>query len=95
MSACPDGWGLEFDPRDMTASQRLLDGNHGEDRVAGGCPALLVRGRRSTVLTAEHARSMAARRPRTRLVGLPAGHAVHVSAPGESASTVREFLDTL
>lgn len=29
MSACPDGWGLESDPRDMTASQRLLDGNAG------------------------------------------------------------------
>ncbi len=95
MSACPDGWDLEFDPRDMTASQRLLDGNHGEDRVVGGCPALLVRGRRSTVLTAEHARSMAARRPRTRLVELPAGHAVHASAPGGFASAVREFLDAL
>ncbi|MFF8442626.1 alpha/beta fold hydrolase [Streptomyces californicus] len=76
----------------MTASQRLLDG---EDRVAGGCPAILARGRRSTVLTAEHARSMAARRPRTRLVELPAGHAVHASAPGGFASAVREFLDTL
>lgn len=58
-------------------------------------PALLVRGSRSTVLSAEHARSMAARRPRTRLVELPAGHSVHETVPVEFAGVVRGFLGSL
>ncbi|MFF5423529.1 MULTISPECIES: alpha/beta fold hydrolase [unclassified Streptomyces] len=91
----PDGWGLAFDPKDMTASQRNLNGDHWSDWLAGDCPALLVRGTRSTVLTAAHAKDMAARRPRTRLVELPAGHTVHETVPAEFASVVREFLDSL
>ncbi|NEB36819.1 alpha/beta hydrolase [Streptomyces sp. SID14515] len=91
----PDGWGLAFDPRDMNASQRLLNGDHWDDWLAGDCPALLVRGGRSTVLSAEHARSMAARRPRTRLVELPAGHSVHETVPVEFAEAVGGFLGAL
>ncbi|WP_098023964.1 alpha/beta fold hydrolase [Streptomyces sp. st115] len=91
----PDGWGLAFDARDMNASQRLLNGDHWDDWLAGACPALLVRGSRSTVLSAEHARSMAARRPRTRLVELPAGHSVHETVPVEFAGAVRGFLGSL
>lgn len=91
----PDGWGLAFDPQGMNASQQLLNGDHWDDWLAGDCPALLVRGSRSSVLSAEHARSMAARRPRTRLVELPAGHTVHATVPMEFAVAVVEFLDTL
>ncbi|WP_103537294.1 MULTISPECIES: alpha/beta fold hydrolase [unclassified Streptomyces] len=65
------------------------------DWPAGACPALLVRGSRSTVLSAEHARSMAARRPRTRRVELPAGHSVHETVPVEFAGSVRGFLGPL
>ncbi|MFE2976399.1 alpha/beta fold hydrolase [Streptomyces sp. NPDC059258] len=91
----PDGWGLAFDPQDMNASQRLLNGDHWDDWLAGDCPALLVRGSRSTVLRAEHARRMAARRPRTSLVELPAGHTVHGTVPVEFAAAVRGFLGAL
>lgn len=91
----PDGWGLAFDVRDMNASQQLLNGDHWGDWLAGDCPALLVRGSRSTVLSAAHARSMAARRPRTRLVELPAGHTVHETVPVEFAGAVRGFLGSL
>ncbi|MFJ9109418.1 alpha/beta fold hydrolase [Streptomyces sp. NPDC102283] len=91
----PDGWGLAFDPQDMNASQQLLNGDHWDDWLAGDCPALLVRGSRSTVLRAEHARAMAARRPRTRLVELPAGHTVHRTVPREFAGAVGEFLRSL
>jgi pimeloyl-ACP methyl ester carboxylesterase len=91
----PDGWGLAFVPKDMTASQQQLNGNHWNDWLASECPALLVRGSRSTVLSAEHAREMTARRPRTRLVELRAGHTVHETVPEEFTAAVSEFLGSL
>lgn len=90
-----DGWGLAFDPQDMNASQQHLNGDHWDDWLAGHRPALLVRGSRSTVLSAEHAEDMAARRPSTRLVELPAGHTVHETAPAEFAAVVSSFLGSL
>ncbi|MEU3312775.1 alpha/beta hydrolase [Streptomyces sp. NPDC006662] len=72
-----------------------LNGDHWSDWLASDCPALLLRGSRSTVLSAEHAKEMAARRPRTRLVELPAGHTVHETAPGEFAAAVSRFLGSL
>ncbi|MBA4865468.1 alpha/beta hydrolase [Streptomyces sp. PSKA54] len=90
-----DGWGLAFSPRDMVASQQQLNGDHWEDWLAGSCPALLIRGTRSTVLSAEQAREMVSRRPHTRLAELPTGHTVHESDPAGFAATVRAFLDSL
>ncbi|MFF0595981.1 alpha/beta fold hydrolase [Streptomyces antibioticus] len=90
-----DGWGLAFETADMHDSQQHLNGDHWDDWLAGNCSALLVRGGRSTVLSAEHAKDMAARRARTRLVELPAGHTVHETVPVEFAAVVREFLGTL
>ncbi|MEU7062613.1 alpha/beta hydrolase [Streptomyces sp. NPDC046161] len=91
----PDGWGLAFDPLDMNASQQQLNGDHWDDWLAGSCPALLIRGSRSSVLSAGHAQSMAARRPYTHQAELPAGHTVHETDPAGFASAVREFLDSL
>ncbi|MFB7864314.1 alpha/beta fold hydrolase [Streptomyces sp. NPDC056069] len=91
----PDGWGLAFDPKDMDVSQQHLNGDHWIDWLASECPALIVRGSRSAVLGAEHAKEMAFRRPRTRLVELPAGHTVHETVPVEFAAAVREFLGSL
>ncbi|MFJ4342401.1 alpha/beta fold hydrolase [Streptomyces sp. NPDC088915] len=91
----PDGWGLAFDARDVVVSQRELNGDHWDDWLAVQCPVLLVRGGDSPVLDAEHAKEMAARRPGTRFVELPAGHAVHATLPEEFAAVVREFLDSL
>ncbi|MFE6225026.1 MULTISPECIES: alpha/beta fold hydrolase [unclassified Streptomyces] len=90
-----DGWGLAFAPEDMVTSQRLLNGDHWSDWLAGDCPALLVRGSRSQVLSARHAREMVARRPRSRLVELPAGHTVHETVPAEFAAVVGGFLGSL
>ncbi|MET7843043.1 alpha/beta hydrolase [Streptomyces sp. NPDC005356] len=92
---CADGWGLAFDPKDMNAAQQHLNGHHWDDWLASDCPPLLVRGSRSTVLNSEHAKDMAARRPRTRLVELPAGHTVHETVPVEFAAAIGEFLSTL
>ncbi|NGO70046.1 alpha/beta fold hydrolase [Streptomyces boncukensis] len=87
-----DGWGPAFDPRDMVASQRQLNGDHWADWLGSGCPALLVRGTRSGVLGAARAREMVRRRPGTRLAELDAGHAVHAGAPEEFARVVTGFL---
>ncbi|MGW3359266.1 alpha/beta fold hydrolase [Streptomyces bungoensis] len=91
----PDGWGLAFDPKDMNASQQHLNGDHWNDWLAGDCPALLLRGSRSAVLSEEHAKDMAARRPDTRLMELPAGHTVHDTVPVEFVAAVSEFLGSL
>ncbi|MEV6332907.1 alpha/beta hydrolase [Streptomyces sp. NPDC051909] len=88
----PDGWGLAFRPEDMVASQRALNGAHWDDWLAGTCPALLVRGTRSRVLGAGHARVMVERRPGARLVELPTGHTVHATDPTGFAAAVRRFL---
>lgn len=90
-----DGWRLAFAPADMVASQQALNGDHWDDWLGSGCPALLVRGGASRLTRAEHLAEMAARRPRTRLVTLDAGHVVHADAPAAFAETVRGFLRKL
>ncbi|ROR00346.1 pimeloyl-ACP methyl ester carboxylesterase [Streptomyces sp. 2132.2] len=91
----PDGWGLAFDPKDMNASQQHLNGDYWDDWLASDCPALLLRGSRSSVLSAEHAKDMSARRPHTRLIELPAGHTIHETVPVEFAAAVSGFLGSL
>ncbi len=88
----PDGWTLTFRPADMVASQQALNGDHWTDWLASTCPALLIRGARSDRLTRGHALEMLARRPRTELVELPAGHTVHETVPTEYAAAVAGFL---
>ncbi|MEU9088411.1 alpha/beta hydrolase [Streptomyces sp. NPDC048357] len=88
----PDGWGTAFEVEDMVESQRGLNGDHWEDWLGVRKPTLLVRGDRSGVLSAEHAREMAVRRAGVRMVELPAGHAVRVGDPVGYFSAVRGFL---
>ncbi|MER5207533.1 alpha/beta hydrolase [Streptomyces sp. NPDC002825] len=90
-----DGWGLAFRPEGMVASQRNLNGSHWQAWLGSDCPALLVRGSRSSVLSADHAQEMAAKRPATRLVELPTGHTVHATDPEGFAAAVRTFLSGL
>lgn len=91
----PGGWRLAFDPREMLASQLHLNGDHWDDWLATGCPALLIRGRESRITTQAHLEQMAARRPNTRIVTLDGGHVVHLDNPNGFADTVREFLHDL
>ncbi|WSQ03513.1 alpha/beta hydrolase [Streptomyces sp. NBC_01232] len=88
----PDGWGTVFEVEDMVASQRGLNGDHWGDWLEVRKPTLLVRGDRSGVLSAEHAREMTVRRAGVRLVELPAGHAVRVGDPQGYVAAVRGFL---
>ncbi|KOU36608.1 hydrolase [Streptomyces sp. WM6373] len=88
----PDGWGTAFEVEDMVESQQGLNGDHWGDWLAVRTPTLLVRGDRSGVLSAEHAREMTVRRAGVRLVELPAGHAVRVGDPEGYFAAVRGFL---
>ena len=91
----PDGWKLAVEPREMVASQALLNGNHWDDWLASTCPALLIRGRDSKVTTAAHFEEMAARRPNTTFVTLEGGHVVHMDNPAGFAAVVTTFLQNL
>ncbi len=56
------------------------------------CPALLIRGAKGGVLSAEQAAQMAARRPGTRLVELGTDHFLYANDPVGFANAVRDFL---
>jgi len=88
----PAGWRLAFNPRDMVASQRHLNGDHWRDWLATDCPALLIRGRDSRLTSQTHMERMAARRPNTRLRVLDGGHVVHIDNPEGFADAVQAFL---
>ncbi|MER6315124.1 alpha/beta hydrolase [Streptomyces sp. NPDC001581] len=92
MREYPDGWGTAFEVEDMVESQRGLNGDHWGDWLGVRKPTLLVRGDRSGVLSAEHAREMTVRRAGVRMVELPAGHAVRVGDPEGYFAAVRGFL---
>lgn len=88
-------WVLPFHPQDMGRSEEQNKGDRWEDWLASGCPALLVRGKRSQVLDADQARAMVERRPYTRLVELDTDHFVHDSDPAGFVEAVSEFLSSL
>ncbi|GAA3134541.1 alpha/beta fold hydrolase [Streptomyces echinatus] len=79
----------------MITSQQQLNGSYWTDWLASDCPALLVRGSRSSALSIPHAKAMAARRPHTQLIERPTGHAVHETDPVGFAAVVSSFLDSL
>ncbi|MCX4691978.1 alpha/beta hydrolase [Streptomyces sp. NBC_01408] len=87
-----DGWGAACAVEDVVESQRGLNGDHWGDWLAVRSPTLLVRGDRSGVLSAEHAREMTLRRAGVRMVELPAGHAVRVGDAEGFFAAVRGFL---
>jgi esterase len=97
-SAVPngDGWRLLFDPEEMMDVQQHGLGNWWPDWLGSSCPALLLRGGRSTLLPSELAADMAHRRPNTTLVELPAaGHWIHDDDPDGCADAILDFLADL
>ncbi|MEF3119124.1 alpha/beta hydrolase [Streptomyces chrestomyceticus] len=88
-------WRLPFVPEDVIASDLGVRGDHWPVWLGSDCPALLVHGRTSFLLTPELAREMAERRPHTRRVELDAGHFIPTEDPEGLGRAVREFLDTL
>lgn len=92
----PDGsWRLPFVPADVVASDLGVRGDHWPVWLGSDCPALLVHGRTSFLVTPELAREMAERRPHTRRAELDAGHFIPTEDPEGLAKAVRDFLGTL
>jgi pimeloyl-ACP methyl ester carboxylesterase len=92
----PEGWQFLFEPEHIVASQLLLNGDHWADWLASTCPALLLRGGTSTVLPADEAAAMVARRPNTSFVEFPGvGHNINEADPDGFVRAVRTFLGGL
>ncbi|SCK19451.1 Pimeloyl-ACP methyl ester carboxylesterase [Streptomyces sp. WMMB 714] len=91
----PEGtcWELLFDWDDMMAVQDSGIGDWWADWLGSSCPALLLRGGESPMLSAAAAREMCRRRGRTRLVEFPgAGHWVHDDDAEGVAEAIADFL---
>lgn len=86
-------WRLLFDWDQMMKVQEGGLGNWWSDWLGSRCPALVLRGGRSTLLPAGLARQMVTRRPHTRLAEFPdAGHWIHDDDPDGFARAVSGFL---
>jgi pimeloyl-ACP methyl ester carboxylesterase len=89
----PDGtWRLPFHPQDMIESEAENEGDHWADWLASDCPALLLYGERSPVVSAALAEAMVRRRPGTRAVAIDADHFLHRDRPEAFTAAVRPFL---
>jgi pimeloyl-ACP methyl ester carboxylesterase len=77
------GWRLLFDYEELMAVQHHGLGDWWSDWLGSTCPALLLHGQHSTLLSTEMAHQMIRRRPHTHLVEFPAaGHWIHDDDPG-------------
>lgn len=91
-----DGWDFRFDRPGIVRSGRELNGDWWRDWLASPCPALLLRGGTSDILTATHAAEMVARRPGTVFRCFPtAGHNINEADPVGYCDAVAAFLATL
>ncbi|SDY68281.1 Pimeloyl-ACP methyl ester carboxylesterase [Amycolatopsis xylanica] len=91
-----DGWGFRWRAAEIESAGRSLGGDWWPDWLGSGCPALLIHGGRSEVLSAAEAREMVQSRPGTRLATFPeAGHTPHRVEPERYAKEVGAWLDML
>jgi pimeloyl-ACP methyl ester carboxylesterase len=89
------GWTLAFDPADLVAIKKVLNGDYWRDWLATTCPALVVRGTESRAVDGKVLQAMADRRPNTKLLSLKAGHVVHHDAAGKFNTAVKRFIEKL
>jgi esterase len=88
-----DGWGFCFDPPVLMGARASLIGDHWLDWRGSRMPGLVIRGADSPRLGHAHAREMAARRGRTKLIELPGcGHVPQDDDPAAFADAVAGFL---
>ncbi|MCE7007553.1 alpha/beta hydrolase [Kibdelosporangium philippinense] len=87
-----EGWRMLYDYDDMMAVQQANVGRWWDDWLGSSCPALLLRGSESFMLSAAQAQDML-KRPNTQLVEFPgAGHWLHTDDPERFARVIREFV---
>jgi esterase len=90
------GWRLLFDYDEMMAVQHHGLGDWWSDWLASTCPALLLHGQRSTLLSTEMAHQMVRRRSGTQLVEFPeAGHWIHDDDPASCTAAILDFLSKI
>lgn len=94
--ASEQGWRLLFDYDEMMAVQHHGLGDWWSDWLGSTCPALLLHGQRSTLLSPEMAHQMVRRRSRTQLVEFPdAGHWIHDDDPAGCTAAILDFLSKI
>ncbi len=86
------GWTLAFDPAELAAMKKVLNGDFWREWLGSTCPALVVRGTQSKAVDGGLLKSMAERRPNTELLSLDAGHVTHHDDPDGFNAAVRRFL---
>jgi esterase len=89
------GWTLAFDPADLAAMTKVLNGDFWSDWLATTCPALVVRGTESKAVDGKLLQAMAERRPNTELLSLAAGHVVHHDEAEKFNTAVQRFIEKL
>jgi len=89
------GWTLCFNPADLVAIQKALNGDFWNEWLASTCPALVIRGTQSKAVDGTLLQAMAERRPNTRLVSIVAGHVTHHDDARAFTSAVRAFVQEL
>lgn len=87
------GWKLAFEPADMVRSQNCLNGDHWQDWLATSCPALLLHGDQSPVLSRAMSEEMVARRANVHLQTLLGGHVLHQDDFPGYIKAVKDFLE--
>ena len=75
-------------PQEVLDSKAALNGDHWAEWLSHRCPALVIGGANSRVVSGETLAEMARRRPDTRLATIDAGHCVHVDKPAEFVEAV-------
>lgn len=90
------GWRLLFDYDEMMAVQHNGLGEWWSDWLGSTCPALVLHGQRSTLLSTDMAHQMVRRRPGTQLTEFPhAGHWIHDDDPAGCATAIFDFLSKI
>jgi len=88
------GWHYRFDKAHIAESQDCLNGEWWDDFLASSCPALILHGKKSWVVSQEHVEEMARRRQNTEYVVFQqSSHTVNLDEPKLFLETVKHFLE--
>ncbi|MFC0233579.1 alpha/beta fold hydrolase [Vagococcus entomophilus] len=88
-----EGWCFQFDAKHAQKIQHNLNGNHWETLLKSSCPILLLHGKKSWVISNEHALEIEKKRPHTKTIVLEeATHTINLDAPNLYLQHILAFL---
>lgn len=91
-----DGWGFRFDSKGIVISHQLVNGSWWKEWTGTNCPALLIHGTRSDVVSTIQIEKMASSRLNTKVkVFENCGHTIHDDDPIGFNIVVEKFLQQL